>query len=131
MIYFANYLPDSEMPALYMNAAAVLYPTMYEGFGFPAVEAQACGTPGAVQRRRQPRGAGRACGDEFCPPTDKDAWVGACRTLIRERAEAPPHQNDRAREWAASFRGSRTANDKSTCWRQSPIRAGRTPQERQ
>ncbi|HWF83329.1 MAG TPA: glycosyltransferase family 1 protein [Vicinamibacterales bacterium] len=109
MIYFANYLPDSEMPALYMNAAAVLYPTMYEGFGFPAVEAQACGTPvlfSAVGSLAELAGPGAA----VLPADDKAAWVAACRRLIQERAVAPPRPNDSAREWAAQFSWRSTAD---------------------
>ena len=36
---------DSDLPALYAGADAFLYPTLYEGFGLPVVEAMACGTP--------------------------------------------------------------------------------------
>jgi glycosyltransferase involved in cell wall biosynthesis len=108
MIYFANYLPDSEMPALYMNAALVLYPTMYEGFGFPALEAQACGTPvlfSAVGSLAELAGPGAT----VLPADDKAAWVAACRTLIQERSAAH-RQNDRAREWAAQFSWRSTAD---------------------
>ncbi len=36
-------LPDSDLPALYSNALAVCYPSSYEGFGLPVLEAMACG----------------------------------------------------------------------------------------
>ncbi len=38
-------MPDPELPALYSNAALMVYPSLYEGFGYPVVEAMACGTP--------------------------------------------------------------------------------------
>jgi len=44
-VHFAPFLEDRELVALYRGARAALYPTLYEGFGFPAVEAQAAGTP--------------------------------------------------------------------------------------
>ncbi|HYN77569.1 MAG TPA: glycosyltransferase family 1 protein, partial [Lamprocystis sp. (in: g-proteobacteria)] len=44
-VHFAPFLSNTELFALYRGARAVLYPTLYEGFGFPAVEAQAAGTP--------------------------------------------------------------------------------------
>lgn len=36
---------DADMPGLFAGADAFLYPTLYEGFGLPVIEAMACGTP--------------------------------------------------------------------------------------
>lgn len=44
-VHFAPFVEDAELVALYRGAVAAVYPTLYEGFGFPAVEAQAAGTP--------------------------------------------------------------------------------------
>lgn len=44
-IIFTGYVDDKDKPALYSLANIFIYPSFYEGFGFPPLEAMACGTP--------------------------------------------------------------------------------------
>ena len=44
-IVLPGYVPDGDIPALMNDATAFVFPSAYEGFGFPVLEAQACGTP--------------------------------------------------------------------------------------
>jgi anaerobic magnesium-protoporphyrin IX monomethyl ester cyclase len=44
-ITFTGYVPFDDLPALYSLAEMFVYPSMYEGFGLPVVEAMACGVP--------------------------------------------------------------------------------------
>ncbi|MFA6603908.1 MAG: glycosyltransferase family 1 protein [Patescibacteria group bacterium] len=44
-IRFLGYVPDRDRPALYAAALALVYPSFYEGFGMPPLEAMTCGTP--------------------------------------------------------------------------------------
>jgi len=44
-IDFAGLVPESKLPALYRGARALIFPSLYEGFALPVVEAMACGTP--------------------------------------------------------------------------------------
>jgi glycosyltransferase involved in cell wall biosynthesis len=44
-VVFCGYVPDSDLPALYNSASVFVYPSFYEGFGLPPLEAMACGTP--------------------------------------------------------------------------------------
>lgn len=45
MIHFTGYVDDDDLPALYSSALVFVYPSLYEGFGLPPLEAMACGTP--------------------------------------------------------------------------------------
>jgi len=44
-IRFLGFVADPDLPSLYQAAGAFCYPSLYEGFGFPPVEAMACGCP--------------------------------------------------------------------------------------
>ncbi|MCG9966625.1 glycosyltransferase family 4 protein [Pelotomaculum terephthalicicum JT] len=44
-VVLTGYVSDSDLPALYRNASVFVYPSLYEGFGLPPLEAMACGTP--------------------------------------------------------------------------------------
>lgn len=100
-IIACGYLPDAVMARLYQNAVAVLFPSLYEGFGFPVLESQAVGTPvlfsavGSLEELVGPT----AC---VLPPDDFEAWVTACRGFLNQRAKtAVPNQE--ARLWAQQF----------------------------
>jgi glycosyltransferase involved in cell wall biosynthesis len=44
-VRFTRYVPDAHLPGLYTGAVTLCYPSLYEGFGLPPLEAMACGTP--------------------------------------------------------------------------------------
>jgi glycosyltransferase involved in cell wall biosynthesis len=44
-VRFLGYVPDEDLPALYSGALLLAFPSLYEGFGLPVLEAMACGTP--------------------------------------------------------------------------------------
>ena len=48
---YIGYIAETEKQALYSHARAFLYPSMYEGFGLPILEALACGTPVIASNR--------------------------------------------------------------------------------
>lgn len=50
-VQYLGYVPENELPALYAGAALFVYPSSYEGFGLPPVEAMASGVPVIVSNR--------------------------------------------------------------------------------
>lgn len=44
-VIVTGYASDEDLPALYRSAVALVYPSLFEGFGLPPLEAMACGTP--------------------------------------------------------------------------------------
>lgn len=49
-VIFTGYIPDEELAYLYNAATLLVFPSLEEGFGLPAIEAMACGTPVAASR---------------------------------------------------------------------------------
>lgn len=47
-IIFLGYVPESDLPPLYSAAELFVYPSLYDGFGFPPIEAMSCGAPTLV-----------------------------------------------------------------------------------
>lgn len=78
-----GFVPDEDLPALMNGAYAYTFPSWYEGFGIPALETMACGTPliasdiGALHET-----AGNAA--LFVSPREPEQWAGAMKKLARE-----------------------------------------------
>ena len=74
-------VPDETLPELYSNAVACLYPSLYEGFGLPPLEAMRCGCPAIVSR--QPSIA-EVAGDGALglDANDAKSWVEAMTAFL-------------------------------------------------
>lgn len=78
-----GFVPRAELVRLYQEAAALLFPTRYEGFGLPVLEAMACGTPVVAT----PDPAVREVGAEAIAYAEPDAFA---QTVVRVLADPEP-----------------------------------------
>ena len=74
-VVFPGFVADEDLPALYSAADLFVYPSLYEGFGLPVLEAMACGTPVvAADDSALPEVVGEA--GLLADPLDVDALAG-------------------------------------------------------
>lgn len=88
-----GYVPEADLPALYSGAEVFVLPSLYEGFGMPAAEARACGTPVVATDIPELREAGGP-GAIFVTPTSDGLANGIEEALRRSRPAA-----SRSRSW--------------------------------
>jgi glycosyltransferase involved in cell wall biosynthesis len=84
-VIFPGYVPDEDLPAIYTGAQALVFPSLYEGFGLPVLEAMACGTPVVTSCTSSlPEVGGDAA--LYCNPTDEEEMTEATRRLLCDTA---------------------------------------------
>lgn len=84
-ILFTGYIPDEDLAALYSSCRVCVYPSLYEGFGLPVIEAFACGTPVLTSLTTSlPEVAGDAA--LLVDPESVDAIAAALARLVGDEA---------------------------------------------
>jgi glycosyltransferase involved in cell wall biosynthesis len=80
-VRFLGYCPQPDLPALYRGAAALVYPSLFEGFGMPVLEAMACGCPVVCSNTTSlPEIAGDAA--LLVDPSDPGALADAIESIL-------------------------------------------------
>jgi glycosyltransferase involved in cell wall biosynthesis len=121
-VLLPGFVAETELPFWYNAATTLAYPSLYEGFGLPVVEAMACHTPVVTSTVSSlPEAAGDAA--LLVDPYDTGALADALhRSLVddalREEMQAKGHQH------AAGFSWERTATDTVAAYQQA-LREGR------
>ena len=107
LVRLPHWLPAADLEGLYALADAVVFPSLYEGFGLPVLEAMARGVPVACSDRSSlPEVAGDAA--LLFDPEDVDAIRQALERLLRDPALAD-RLREAGRARAATFTWKRTA----------------------
>ena len=84
-VRFTGFVEDDHLPELYRGALLFVYPSLYEGFGLPVLEAMACGTPVITSNRTSlPEVAGDAA--LLVDPTRPEALAAAMTSIISDGA---------------------------------------------
>ena len=108
-VQLLGFVDDGDLPALYRQAQVLAYPSLYEGFGLPPLEAMACGAPVVASSESS---VPEAVGDAglLHDPLDTDALADALRRALTDDAlRTDLRQRGLAR--AAEFSWTRTAHE--------------------
>ena len=117
VVHFPGYVDDADLPALYSDALAFVYPSLYEGFGLPPLEAMACGAPVICSNAAS---LPEVVGDAALTMTPTD--VGALANVLRQVAAAPALRaqlSQRGRARAAQFTWRRCAQETLEIYRRA------------
>ncbi len=106
---FANWVDEADKPALYAGAEAFLFPSRYEGFGLPPLEAMACGTPVIASRAAS---LAEIVGDGglLYDPDDADGMADGLLAVLTDAATRAALA-EKARAQARTFSWARTAEE--------------------
>ena len=108
-IVLAGYVADADLPTLYGGADALCYPSRYEGFGLPPLEAMACGCPVLCSRSSSLPEVVDDAGI-LLPADDSSAWAHALETLLSSPA-VQARWRERGPERAALFSWEKAAKE--------------------
>jgi glycosyltransferase involved in cell wall biosynthesis len=111
-----GYLPADDLPALYSGATLLTFVSHDEGFGLPALEAMACGTPVVVaDRGALPEITGDAA--LRADPEDPESIAAAIGRITRD-AEVRERLRKRGLERARQFSWKKTADEMIAVYRE-------------
>lgn len=111
-----GYVPDEDLPALFSACAAFVFPSLYEGFGLPPLEAMACGAPVvAVDASAVPEVVGSA--GILVPPGESGVMAQALEAVLTN-PELAADLKEQGRRRAGLFSWSRAAAETLEVYRE-------------
>lgn len=115
-IRFIHNVPEADLPALYAGATVFVFPSLYEGFGLPPLEAMACGTPVICSNTSSlPEVTGNAA--VSFPPTNTQVLTQALSQVL-EDSSLRNDLRSRSLARAAQFSWERTAHETLAIYKQ-------------
>ena len=115
-VVFTGYLPVEALKRFYTGATVFVYPSLYEGFGLPPLEAMACGTPVVTSNTSSlPEVVGNA--GRLVAPTDVEGFAAAIRNVIEDEA-LRRRMRERGLERAQHFSWDATARQTLALYRE-------------
>jgi glycosyltransferase involved in cell wall biosynthesis len=114
-VIFVGYVPQDELPRWYQAADLFVYPSLYEGFGMPPLDAMACGTPVVTSNAASlPEVAGDAAIQ--IAPEDIDALTDALIRALTDR-DLRAQMSVRGLAHAARFSWARAGRETTALYR--------------
>ncbi|MGE4056616.1 MAG: glycosyltransferase family 4 protein [Vicinamibacterales bacterium] len=118
-LVLTDYLPEADLPALYSGASVFVYPSLFEGFGLPPLEAMACGAPVIVSNTSS---LPEACGDAaaYIDPSSVDDMASRMLELFRD-SELQRTFREKGFHQARRFRRSNLMEVTTRAWEEAAL----------
>jgi len=108
-VRLAGYVDQKDLPAVYAGARLFVYPSLHEGFGFPPLEAMACGVP-VISTRSSSLAENLECAAELVVPDDIAGLADAMQRLLTDDTLRAKRQGQ-GLELARQYRWEQTARE--------------------
>lgn len=122
-VHLAGYVDQKDLPAIYAGAKLFVYPSLFEGFGFPPLEAMACGVP-TISTQTSSLIENLKDAAELVPAGDIEALTDSIKLLLTDNVLWEKRRLQ-GLELAGRYRWENTARDTVNCFERTLATAQR------
>ncbi len=116
-VVMTGYVPHEQLPHFLRASSAMVYPSLFEGFGLPVIEAMACGTPVACSRSSSLEEIAEGCGLLFDP--ENPAQIAQCLEKLAMDDDLRSKLRAAGLAHAASFTWERSVGETVAVWKKT------------